>query len=94
MRKTVLAAAALAVMLSIGASVDRAQAMTGVMPTELGLSTSNSGLVQNAALVCGRWGCRRVWVAPRRRFYAFAGPSWRWGWRRPGWGWRGPGWGW
>lgn len=72
MRKTVLAAAALAAVLSLGAAADRAQAMTGATPTELGLSTTSSGLVQNAALVCGRWGCRRawgprVWVAPRGR---------------------------
>jgi hypothetical protein len=100
MRKTVFAAAALAAVLSLGASADRAAAMTGATPTELGLATADSGIVQNAALVCGRWGCRRVWrgarvwVGPRRRLYGFAGP--RWGWSSPawGWGWRRPGWGW
>ncbi len=75
MRKTVLAAAAVAAVLSLGASADRASAMTGATPTELGLATSDSGLVQKAALVCGRWGCRRVvrgarvWVGPRRPLY-------------------------
>jgi hypothetical protein len=98
MRKTVFAAAALAALLSLGASADRASAMTGATPTQLGLATANSGVVQKAALVCGRWGCRRVWRGPRvgwgpgvwgprRRLYAFAGPRWGWGWRRPGWGW-------
>jgi hypothetical protein len=104
MSKTVLAAAALAALLSLGASADRAAAMTGATPTELGLATIDSGQVQKAALVCGRWGCRRVWrgpvgrvwVGPRRPIYGFAGPRWGvgLGWRRPGWGWRGPGWGW
>jgi hypothetical protein len=99
MRKTLFAAAALAAVLSFGASADRAAAMTGATPTELGLATADGGVVQKAALVCGRWGCRRVWRGtrvwgPRRHIYAFAGPSWGWGWRRPGWGWRGPGWGW
>jgi hypothetical protein len=100
MRKTIVAAAALAAVLSLGASADRAAAMTAATPTELGLATADSGVVEKAALVCNRWGCRRVWWGhrawwgPRRRVYAFAGPSWGWGWRRPGWGWRGPGWGW
>jgi hypothetical protein len=100
MRKTVFAAAALAAVLSLGASADRAAAMTGATPTELGLATADSGTAQKAALVCGRWGCRRVWrgarvwVGPRRPIYGFAGP--RWGWSSPawGWGWRRPGWGW
>jgi len=103
MRKTVFAAAALAAVLSLGASANPAAAMPGATPTELGLATADSGLVQNAALVCGRWGCRhiwrgaRVWAGPHRRVFAFArpgpawgwssGPSWGWGWRRPGWGW-------
>jgi hypothetical protein len=64
MRKTVFAAAALAAVLSLGASADRVAAMTGATPTELGLATADNGLVQKAALVCGLWGCRRGW---RRR---------------------------
>jgi len=80
MRRTVLAAAALTAALSLGASADRAAAMTGATPTELGLAAADGGVVQKAALVCGRWGCRRVWRGarvwgPRRQIYAFAGPS-------------------
>jgi hypothetical protein len=85
MRKSLFATAALVAVLSLGASADRAAAMTGATPTELGLATADSGVVQKAALVCGRWGCRRVWAGhrfvwgPRRRVFAFAGPSWGWG---------------
>lgn len=104
MRKTLFAAAALAAVLSLGASANPAAAMTGATPTELGLATADSGVVQKAALVCGRWGCRRVWHRhwgwagpPRRPLFAFApGPAWGWnrpwGWDRPGWGWNSPGW--
>src|SRR5437764_15118200 len=60
MRKTIVAAAALAAVLSLGASADRAAAMTAATPTELGLATADSGVVEKAALVCNRWGCRRV----------------------------------
>ena len=82
MRKTMLAAAAVAAVLSIGATANEAAAM----PTQLGLATSadtatNSGLVQKAAIVCGYYGCRRVW---------WGGPYWGhpyWGWHRH-WGWR------
>src|SRR5262249_56261711 len=80
MRRTVLAAAALTAALSLGASADRAVAMTGATPTELGLAAADGGVVQKAALVCGRWGCRRGWRGaggggPRRPNYAFARPS-------------------
>jgi hypothetical protein len=99
MRKTAFAVAALAAALSLSATTDRAAAMPSAMPTQLGLANADSGLVQKAAVVCGRWGCRRVvrgarvWVGPRRPL--IAGP--RWGWSSPGWGWSsGPsfGWGW
>ena len=79
MRKTIVAAAALAAVLSLGASADRAAAMTAATPTELGLATADGGVVEKAALVCNRWGCRRVWWGhrawwgPRRRVYAIAG---------------------
>jgi len=110
MRRTLFATAALAALLSLGASADRALAMPGATPTELGLATADSGLVQKAALVCGRWGCRRVWrgprmvrgwYGPRRHIYAFAGPGPYWGWSSgpswgwsTSWGWRRPWWGW
>jgi hypothetical protein len=65
MRKTIVAAAALAAVLSLGASADRAAAMTAATPTELGLATADGGVVEKAALVCNRWGCRRVWWGHR-----------------------------
>jgi len=103
MLKTAFAVAALATALSIGATADRAAAMPSATPTQLGLANADAGLVQKTAVVCGRWGCRRVirgarvWVGPRRPLYGFARPSW--GWSSPGWGWSsGPsfgfGWGW
>jgi hypothetical protein len=100
MHKTVFAAAALGSVLLLGASADRAAAMPSATPSQLGLATADTRLVQKTAVVCGRWGCRRIvggWVGPRRRLYAFAGPGWHhpgWGWHRPGWGWHRPGWGW
>ena len=87
MRKTMLAAAAVAAVLSIGATANEAAAMPTAAPTQLGLATSadtatNSGLVQKAAIVCGYYGCRRMWWG--------GGPYWGhpyWGWHRH-WGWR------
>jgi hypothetical protein len=63
MRKTMLAAAAVAAVLSIGATANEAAAMPTAAPTQLGLATSadtaaNSGLVQKTAIVCGYYGCR------------------------------------
>ncbi len=82
MRKTILAAAAVAAVLSIGATANKAAAMPTAAPTQIGLATSNdAGLVQKAAIVCGYYGCRRVW---------WGGPYWGhpyWGWHRH-WGWR------
>jgi hypothetical protein len=80
MRKTILAAAIVAAVLSIGATANKAAAMPSAAPTQLGLATPNdTGLVQKAAIVCGYYGCRRVW----------GGPYWGhpWGWHRH-WGWR------
>ncbi|HUC52090.1 MAG TPA: hypothetical protein VMA30_22095 [Xanthobacteraceae bacterium] len=84
MRKTMLAVAAV---LSIGAVTNEAAAMPAAMPaisaTQLGLATSaDANLVQKAAVVCGYYGCRRVW---------WNGPYWRphhWGWQHSYWGWR------
>src|SRR5215472_1474598 len=106
MLKTAFVVAALAAGLSLGATADRAAAMPSATPTQLGLANADNDLVQKTAVVCGRWGCRRVWrgarvwAGPRRRLYGFArpgwgwssGPSFGWGWGRPGWG--RPGWGW
>jgi hypothetical protein len=85
MRKTMLAAAAVAAVLSIGAAASPAAAMPATTPTQLGLATpaTDSGLVQKAAVVCGYYGCRRVWWG--------GGPYWHhpyWGWRHRYWGWR------
>jgi hypothetical protein len=80
MRKTILAAAAIAAVLSIGAATNEATAMPTVAPTQLGLATSNdAGFVQKAAVVCGYYGCHRVW----------GGPYWghsNWGWHPHHWG--------
>jgi hypothetical protein len=99
--RTVFAAAALGSVLLLGASADRAAAMPSATPSQLGLATADTGLVQKTAVICGRWGCRRVlrgarvWSGPRRRLYAFAGPRSSLAWSRPGWGWSsGPSWGW
>jgi hypothetical protein len=81
-----LAAAAVAAVLSIGATANEAAAMP-TMATQLGLVTSadsvaNPALVQKAAIVCGYYGCRHVWWG--------GGPYWGhpyWGWHRR-WGWR------
>jgi hypothetical protein len=81
MRKTFFAVAAVAAVLSVGAAADRAAAMTAATPAELGLATGDDSVVQKAALVCGRWGCRRVWRGPHR-VYAFAGPRWHRRWHR------------
>ena len=92
MLKTAFVVAALAAGLSLGATADRAAAVPSATPTQLGLANADAGAIQKAAVVCGRWGCRRVWrgAAPRRPIYGFARPGWGWG--RPGWG--RPGWGW
>jgi hypothetical protein len=81
MRKTMLAAAAVAAVLSIGATANKAAAaMPTAAPTQLGLATSaDANLVQKAAIVCGYYGCRRVW---------WGGPYWGhpdWGWHRHYW---------
>jgi hypothetical protein len=80
MRKTMLAAAAVAAVLSIGATANKAAAMPTAAPTQLGLATSaDANFVQKAAIVCGYYGCRRVW---------WGGPYWvhpYWGWHRHYW---------
>jgi hypothetical protein len=85
MRNSLLAAASIAAVLMLGASADKAAAMMGASPAQLGLTNPDNGVVQKAALVCGRWGCRRVWARHWAR-------SWARPWARP---WIGPrvGWG-
>jgi hypothetical protein len=65
MRNSLVAAASIAAMLMLGASADKTAAMMGASPAQLGLVTADNNLVQKAALVCGRWGCRRVWRGSR-----------------------------
>src|SRR5215472_11349570 len=65
MLKTAFVVAALAAGLSLGATADRAAAMPSAMPTQLGLANADAGAIQKAAVVCGRWGCRRVWRGAR-----------------------------
>jgi hypothetical protein len=85
MRKTMFAAAAVAAVLSLGAAASPAAAMPAAGAVQLGLATTadtggGAGLVQKAAVVCGYYGCRRVW---------WGGPYWHhpyWGWHH--WGWR------
>ncbi|HEX3506237.1 MAG TPA: hypothetical protein VHU22_22875 [Xanthobacteraceae bacterium] len=86
MRKTMLAAAAVAALLSIGATANKAAAMPTTAPTQLGLAASaDTHLVQKAALVCGYYGCRRVWGGPYWGRPYWAHPNW--GWHRHYWGW-------
>jgi hypothetical protein len=80
MRKTLFAIAAAVAIFAIGSAANRAEAMPAASPSALGIATEGSGLVQEAALVCGYGGCVRVW--PRRyRHYGYYAPR-RYYWRR------------
>lgn len=92
MRKSILAAAAVAALLSIGTPAQHAAAITLATPTELGVATGDAGLVQRAFVRCGYRGCVRVW---RRPYWGWPVPAfwvrpwirpWGWHWHRP-WGW-------
>ncbi len=71
MRHAIFAAIFVAAVLSIGAPVNRAAAMTLVARSELGLATSNATLVQKTAVVCSYSGCMLAW--PPQHY-------WGWGW--------------
>jgi hypothetical protein len=98
MHKTLLAAAALAAVLSVGATASKAAAMPAMAmpalvtptlaPTQLGVATSaDSNLVQKAGLTCGYYGCWNAWWG--------GGPYWRpHYWHRPYWAWQRHYWGW
>jgi hypothetical protein len=77
MRKSIVAAAAIAALVSIGAARNAA-AMPIAAPDQLGLAGGAAAAVEKTALICGPWGC--YW----RHGY--------WGWHRPYpqpyWGWR------
>jgi hypothetical protein len=87
--KSFLTAAAFATLFLLGAPADRAAAMMSATPAQLGLANSNDSLVEKAALVCGRLGCRRVW-AGRRAWWGARRVAW---WHRRGWWTRRVAWG-
>jgi hypothetical protein len=95
LRNSLVAAAFIAAVFMLGASTDQAAAMMGASPAQLGVSDADNGLVQKAALVCNRWGCRRTWAGRRvlwgHRVAWGRGYAWRhrvaWGPRRV---WLGP----
>jgi hypothetical protein len=89
MRKAILAAALVAAFLFTGAPAQRAAAMSIATPAQLGLATTDGGLVQKAAVFCGPWGCLSFWGWHRP--FPFWGWHRHWGWYRP-WGWH-RGWG-
>jgi hypothetical protein len=69
MRKSIVAAAAIAAMLAIGAPARNAAAIPVVTPGQLGLAGGAAASVEKNVLICGPWGC--YW----RPGY--------WGWYRP-----------
>ncbi|HTZ01694.1 MAG TPA: hypothetical protein VMC05_05105 [Xanthobacteraceae bacterium] len=79
MRRTILAAAAVAAVFALASPVQRAAAMPIATPGQLGPPAATT-LVQKAAVVCGYYGCRRVWPRYYRPYYR---PYY--GWHRPYW---------
>jgi hypothetical protein len=75
-------AAALGAVFLLGAPADKAAAMMSATPNQIGLPSSDNNLVEKAALVCGRLGCRRVWAG--RRVWWGAHRAW-WGVHRAAW---------
>ena len=88
---SLLAAAALGAVFLLGAPANEAAAMMSATPNQIGVPSSDDTLVQKAALVCGRLGCRRVWVG-RRAWWGAHRAAW-WGPRRVAWWHRGAWWG-
>ena len=87
MRKSILAAATIAAVLSIGTPTRNATAMPVVTPGQLGLAGGVADSVEKTVLICGPWGCHwrpRYWGWYRPYPYPYP----RWGWRRHYW------WGW
>lgn len=68
MRKTLLAVAAATAFLSSGWLANRADAMTISTPSALAAATTETNLVEQAAVVCGYYGCARVYP---RRYYRY-----------------------
>ena len=100
MRKSIVAAAAIAVLVSIGAPARNAAAMPVVTPGQLGLAGGPADSVEKTVLICGPWGCQwrpRYWGWYRPYPYPYPYRGWYrpypypypyWGWRRHYW------WGW
>jgi len=88
MRKTILAAAAIAAVLAVGGPAKNAAAMPVATPGQLGLAGGAADGVEKTVLVCGPWAC--YW---QPGYWGWYRPYPYWGWRRPWWGWHRP-WGW
>jgi hypothetical protein len=64
MRKSIVAAATIAAVLSIGTPTRNATAMPVVTPGQLGLAGGVADSVEKTVLICGPWGCHwrpRYW---------------------------------
>ena len=102
MRKSIVAAATIAAVLSIGTATRNATAMPAVTPGQLGLAGGVMDSVEKTVLICGPWGChwRPYWGWYRPYAYPYPYWGWRrhywWGWHRHRWwGWhRHHRWGW
>jgi hypothetical protein len=96
MRKSLLAAAAIAAVLAIATPAGGAAAMPIATADQLGLADSSG--MEKTVLICGPWRC--FWRPNYWGGWYGPGPYWGWrrhywwGWHRPGLGWRRPGWGW
>jgi hypothetical protein len=95
MRKSIVAAATIAAVLSIGTPTRNATAMSVVTPGQLGLAGGVADSVEKTVLICGPWGCHwrpRYWGWYRPYPYPYPYWGWRrhywWGWHRHRW------WGW
>jgi len=92
MRKSIVAAATITAVLSIGTSTRNATAMWVVTPGQLGLADGVAESVEKTVLICGPWGCHwrpRYWGWYRP--YPYPYPYWDrrrhywWGWHRHHW---------
>jgi hypothetical protein len=95
MRKSIVAAAAIAVLVSIGGPARNAAAMPVVTPGQLGLAGRVADSVEKTVVICGPWGC--YWRPGYWGWYRpYPYPYPYWGWRRHyWWGWhRHRWWGW
>jgi hypothetical protein len=71
MRKTLLAALAVAAIVSGTILANRAEAMTTATPAALGVAAVDTGMIREAAIVCGTNGCAPVQtkLLQRRKFH-------------------------